>query len=72
MFRSFRPSSGVHDCTYNRHLTNRYCCLIASGYLLASRQQYLYDKRLLLYVQSSTPDDRQKDRPKHVELFQKK
>ena len=25
---SFRPSSGVQDCTYsNRHLSNRYCCL---------------------------------------------
>ena len=29
--RSFRPSSGVQDCTYsNRHLSNRYCCLLAS------------------------------------------
>jgi len=28
--RSFRPSSGVQDCTYsNRHLSNRYCCLLA-------------------------------------------
>ena len=31
--RSFRPSSGVQDCTYsNRHLSNRYCCLFASWY----------------------------------------
>jgi len=31
--RSFRPSSGVQDCTYsNRHMSNRYCCLPASGY----------------------------------------
>jgi len=29
--RSFRPSSGVHDRTYsNRHMSNRYCCLLAS------------------------------------------
>jgi len=29
--RSFRPSSGVHDCTYsNRHLSDSYCCLLAS------------------------------------------
>jgi len=29
--RSFRPSSGVQDCTYSsRHLSNRYCCLLAS------------------------------------------
>jgi len=27
--RSFRPSSGVEDCTYrNRHLSNRYCCRV--------------------------------------------
>jgi len=27
----FRPSSGVRDCTYsNRHMPNRYCCLLAS------------------------------------------
>ena len=26
--QSFRPSSGVQDCTYsNRHLSNRYCCM---------------------------------------------
>ena len=36
--RSFRPSSGVQDCTYsNRHMSNRYCCLLAP-----SRQQYLF------------------------------
>jgi len=34
--------------------------------LLASRQQYLFDIRLLLYVQSWTADDGRKDRPKHV------
>jgi len=29
--QSFHPSSGVQDCTYsNRHLSNRYCCLLAS------------------------------------------
>jgi len=29
--RSFRPSTGVQDCTYsNRHLSNRYCCMFAS------------------------------------------
>jgi len=35
--------------------------------LLASRQQYLFDKCLLLYVQFWTHGGR-KDRPKHVEL----
>jgi len=53
----FRPSSVVEDCTYSkRHLSNIYCCLLASGYEvvlstsypLASRQQYLFDKCLLL------------------------
>jgi len=64
--RSFRPSSGVQDCTYsNWHLSNRYCCL------LANRQQYLFDKRLLPYVESWTPDDGRKDRPKHVECHSK-
>jgi len=30
--RSFSPSSAVQDCTYsNRHMSNRYCCLLASG-----------------------------------------
>jgi len=29
---SFRPSSKVQDCTYsNRHMTNSYCYLLASG-----------------------------------------
>ena len=32
----------------------------------ASSQQYLFDIRMLLYVQSLTPDDEQKDRPKRV------
>jgi len=39
--------------------------------LLASRQQYLFDKCLLLYVQSLTPDDGRKDRPKHAECHSK-
>ena len=39
--------------------------------LLASRQQYLFDIRQLLYVQSCTPDYGQKERPKHVECHSK-
>ena len=38
---------------------------------LASRQQYLFGICLLLYVQSRTPDDGWKDRPKHVECHSK-
>jgi len=39
--------------------------------LLASRQQYLFDKCLLLYVQSQNPDDGRKDHPRHVECHSK-
>ena len=39
---------------------------------LASRQQYLFDICLLLYVQSWTLDDGRKDRPKHVECYSNK
>ena len=48
--RSFRPSSGVQDCTYSNPTDTAIC-------LLASRQQYLFDKCLLFYIQSRTPDD---------------
>ena len=68
----FRPSSGVQDCIYsNKHLSNMYGCLLVRGYPLASRQQYLLDKCLLLYVQSWTPDHGRKDPPKHVECHSK-
>ena len=40
--------------------------------LCACRQQYLFDICLLLYVQSWTPDDGRKDRPKHVECHSKR
>ena len=36
-----------------------------------SRWHYLFDIYLLLYVQSLTPDDGRKDRPKHVECHSK-
>jgi hypothetical protein len=39
-------------------------------WLLARKQpQYLYG--MMLYVQSHTPDDGRKDRPKHVECCSK-
>jgi hypothetical protein len=37
----------------------------------SSRQQYPFDIRLLLYVQSRTPDDGRRDRPKQVECYLK-
>ena len=49
--RSFRPSSGVRDCTNsNRHLPNRYCCLLTSV-IRSSRlyiQQQAFVKQILL------------------------
>jgi len=39
-------------------------------YETVSSQQYLFGIRLLQYVQSLTPDDGRKDRPKHVVLLQ--
>jgi len=45
LLQSFRPSSGVQDCTYsNRHLSNRYCRLFVSKQTAVSVW--------LLYVQS--------------------
>ena len=42
--RSFRPSSWIQDCTYsNRHISNRYCCLLVSKHRAVSVLQ--------LYVQ---------------------
>jgi len=57
--------------------TDTAVCLLAgtrwnTSYSLASRQQYLFDIRLLLYVQSWTPDDGRKDRPKHAECHFKR
>jgi len=70
--RSFPPSSGFQMCTYsNIHMSNRYCWLLASEYLLASRQQCLFNKCLLQYVQFWTPDDGRKDRLEHVECHSK-
>ena len=40
--------------------------------LLASSQHNLYGMYLMLYVQSWTPDDGRRDRPKHVECYFKK
>jgi len=37
------PSSGVQDCTYyNRHMSNRYCCLLVSGDVPASKQTTVF------------------------------
>jgi hypothetical protein len=43
----------------------------SNSFPLASRQPYLFDIYLLLYVQFWTPDDGRKDRPKHVQCYAK-
>jgi len=52
---SFRPSSGVQDCTYsNRPMSNRYWCLPASGFPASKQtavQQYSFE---LLMVDGKT------------------
>ena len=86
--RSFRPSSGVQDCTYsNRHLSNRYRCMYSLELLMMDEKtvfpsiirnsrlyikQQTFVKQILLYVQPWTLDDRRKDRSKHVVSFQNK
>jgi len=51
------------------HVSDGLSAIIRSSRLYI--QQYLFDKCLLLYVQSRTPDDGRKDRPKHVECLSK-
>ena len=61
--RSFRPSSGVQDCTYsNRHMSNRYCWLLARGneLPLASR---LYIQQLPVAVCTVVNSWRWTERP---------
>ena len=63
--RSFCPSPGVQDCTHS----NRYMSYRLADCLLSKQSANLYDIYLMLCVQSWTPDDGQKDRPKHVEWY---
>jgi len=46
-------------------------CQTDTAVCLLAGQQYLFDRYLLLYVQSRTPDDGRKHRPKHVEYRSK-
>ena len=69
--RSVERSGRVGKIAKSDYQPGHVCCLLPSGYPLASRQQCLFDKCLLLYVQSCTPDDGRKDRPKHVECHSK-
>jgi len=53
------------------HTATGVCQTDTAVCLLASRQQYLFDKCLLLYVESRTSDDGRKDLPKHAECYSK-
>jgi len=57
----------VHRATGICQTDTAVCLLAGKRYPLTSRQQYPFVKCLLLYVQSCTPGDGRKDRPKHVE-----
>jgi len=64
MFRMVSPSIIRSQRLYIQHQVY----VVEVLWLLASKQpQNLYDIHLMLYVQSLTPDDGQRDRPKHVE-----
>jgi len=78
--RSFRPSSEVQDCTHSiRYMSYSLADCLLKGMrwnsmefhpVPASKQSTnLYDIYLMLCVQSCTPDDGRKDRPKHVEWY---
>jgi len=54
------------------HTATGICQTDTADCLLASSRQYLFDICLLQYVQSFTPDDRRKDRPKRVECYPNK
>ena len=70
MFRSFRTSSRVQDCTYSKqHAYVKQILLSACCRVLSSKQTAV--SVWLLYVQSWTPDDGRKDLPKHVECHSK-
>ena len=64
MFRTVFPSIIRSPRLYIQHQVY----VVHVLWLLASKQpQNLYDIYLMLYVQSWTPDDGQKNRPKHTE-----
>ena len=70
MFRTFFPSIIRSLRLYIQHQVHviQVLWLLASG---SKQPQNLYDPYLMLYVQSQTPDDGRKERPKHVECCSK-
>ena len=79
MFRTVFPSIIRSSRLYTQHQVYviQVSWLLASGHemeqfhlVLTSKQSTnIYDIYLTLYVQSWTPDDGRKDRPKHVEWY---
>jgi hypothetical protein len=59
----------IHHKEFKTVHTATGMCQSSISLLLVSREQYLLDIYLLLYVQSWTPDNGWKDRPKHVECY---
>jgi len=66
MFRTVFPSLIWNS---RLHTAAAICQTDTAVCLLASIEQYLFDKCLLLYVQFLTPDDGRKDRPKHIVCY---
>ena len=76
MFYSYSKTNQMHQCIKIIYFRmTLYMFRAVFPYIIRSSrpyiQQYLFVKCLLLYVQSWTPDDVRKDRPKHVECHSK-
>jgi len=72
MFRTVFPSTIRSSRLYIQHQVYviQVSWQLANGHVPASKQSTnLYDIYLILCVQSWTPDDGRKDRPKHVEWY---
>jgi len=70
------PSSGIWHCTNSkRYMSYRFWCLLASGIRiltpLASSHQNLYDTYHCCVYSKKTPDNGQRNCPKHVEFYSK-
>jgi hypothetical protein len=71
MFRTVFPSIIMSSRLYIQQQAFVKQTLLSVYCSLASREKYLFDKCLLLYVKSRTHEDGRKDRPKHVECHSK-
>ena len=68
----YSKTNQIHQCLiYILFWNNSTCFGLNTSFPLASSHQYLFDRCLLLCVQSWNADDGRKDRPKHVECHSK-